>query len=247
MSESPELRRPVEDAVRAQVKRMLRTARFAALATLVPGDGWPQASRVSLATMIDGAPVFLASDLSGHTQALAADQRCALLVGEPGRGDPLAHPRLTLFGRAERLARDGALDAAARRRFLARHPKAGLYADFGDFAFFRIAASHAEFNGGFGKAYTLSAADLAPRVPWDGLEPVEAAAVEHMNTEQRESVRHYARICGARDGDWVLTGIDPEGADLANGDEVRRLEFMTPVRDASSLRAALVALARRSV
>lgn len=247
MSDNPELRRPADETVRAQTKRMVRMARFGALATLTPGEGWPQASRVALATLIDGAPVFLASDLSGHTQALAADARCALLVGEPGRGDPLAHPRLTLFGQAERLERDSAADAAARRRFLARHPKSALYADFADFAFFRIAATRAEFNGGFGKAHTLTAADLAPRVPWAELEPVEAGAVAHMNSDHPESVRHYARICGATEGDWVLTGIDPEGADLSCGDQVRRLEFMTPVRDASALRAALVALARRSV
>lgn len=246
-AEPPVLRRPVDDAVRAQVKRMVRMARFGALATVTPGEGWPMATRVSLATMIDGAPVFLTSALSGHTAALAADARCSLLIGEPGKGDPLAHPRLTLFGRAERLARDSEADASARRRFLARHPKAALYADFPDFAFLRVSVRGAEFNGGFGQAYSLDAVDLAPRVPWEALDGTEAAAVAHMNADHAAAVNHYARVCGAEGGDWVLTGIDPEGADLASGDQVRRLEFMTPVQDASSLRAALVALARRSV
>jgi putative heme iron utilization protein len=68
-----------------------------------------------------------------------------------------------------------------------------------------------------------------------------------MNAEHATSVNHYARLCGATDGAWVLTGIDPEGADLASGDQVRRLEFTTPVTDAAALRAALVALARRAV
>jgi len=70
------------------------------------------------------------------------------------------------------------------------------------------------------------------------------AAVTFKNAD---AVNHYARISGARGGDWRLTGLDPEGADLACGDDIRRLEFMTPVSDAASLRAALVALARRAV
>ncbi|TVQ54912.1 MAG: HugZ family protein [Rhodobacteraceae bacterium] len=237
--------RPVDDAARAAAKRLVRMARFASLATAAPGDGWPMASRVALATEIDGAPVFLVSTLSTHTAALDADPRCALLIGEPGRGDPLAHPRITLYGLAERLPR--AADADARRRYLARHPKAALYADFGDFGFFRVRPARADFNGGFGKAYDLSAQDLAPRVSCDGLADGEASAVAHMNADHREAVAHYARLAGGGAGDWTLTGIDPEGADLACGDEVRRLEFMTPVRDAAGLRAALVALARRSV
>lgn len=247
MPDQPDLRRPLDDATRAQVKRLVRMARFAALATLSPGDGWPMASRVSLATLIDGAPVFLSSALSGHTAALAADARLSLLIGEPGRGDPLAHPRLTLVGRAERLDRDSPAHATARRRFLARHPKAALYADFPDFCFWRVAIDRADYNGGFGQAFALTEADLRPRVPWAGLEGTEAAAVAHMNAEHGSSVNHYARLCGAADGAWVLTGIDPEGADLASGDQVRRLEFTTPVTDAASLRAALVALARRAV
>ena len=226
MPERQDVLRPADDAARAQAKRLIRTARFGALAT-----------------EIDGAPVLLASDLSAHTEALKADPRCSLLAGEPGKGDPLAHPRVTLFAVAERLPRDE--DADARRRFLARHPKAALYADFGDFAFWRLRPERADFNGGFGKACVLEPADLAPRADWRALAEAEAAAVAHMNADHADAVDHFARICGASGDGWTLTGLDPEGCDLARGDEVRRLEFMTPVRDAGGLRAALVALARR--
>jgi putative heme iron utilization protein len=238
-------RRPADDPTRVRAKRLIRTARYAALATTGAEDGWPLATRITLATLIDGAPVFLTSTLSTHTNALAADPRCCLLIGEPGKGDPLAHPRISLFGTAEPLAREA--DADARRRFLARHPKAALYADFADFGFWRLAVERAEFNGGFGQAFDLTPEDLHPRVPWAALAEVEAGAVAHMNEDHADAVAHYARLCKAGQGDWVLTGLDPEGADLANGDAVARLEFTTPVRDAGSLRAALVALAKRQV
>jgi putative heme iron utilization protein len=245
MADREDVLRPVDDQARALAKRLIRTARFGALATLSAAEGWPAASRVALATLIDGSPCFLVSTLSAHTAALDADPRCSLLIGEPAKGDPLAHPRVTVFAEAERLPRGA--DAEARRRYLARHPKAALYADFGDFGFFRAQIVRADLNGGFGKAYALDAADLAPRLDWRVLAEVEAGAVAHMNEDHAESVAHYARLCGGGPGGWTLTGVDPEGADLACGDDVRRLEFMTPVGDAGSLRAALVALARRAV
>lgn len=245
MTDRADALRPLDEKARAQAVRLIRTARYGALSTLTPGEGWPQASRVALATLIDGAPVFLTSRLSAHDAALEADARCALLVGEPGRGDPLAHPRLTLFARAERLSREA--DADARRRYLARHPKAELYAGFEDFGFWRAEPLRADFNAGFGQSFDISAADLAPRVDWRALAGAEPEAVAHMNADHAAAVAHYAAICGGGPGRWVLTGLDPEGADLALGDETRRLDFMTPVRDANALRAALVALARRRV
>ena len=75
----------------------------ASLAVLEPRHGHPLASRVGVATDADGAPLILVSHLSAHTPAMLADPRCSLLVGEPGKGDPLAHPRVTLVCRAERL------------------------------------------------------------------------------------------------------------------------------------------------
>jgi putative heme iron utilization protein len=63
--------------------------------------------------------------------APAPDPRASILLAESGKGDPLAHPRLTVIGRLERCP-----DPRVRERFLARHPKARLYADFVDFSFF---------------------------------------------------------------------------------------------------------------
>ncbi len=93
---------------------------------------------MTVATDVDGSPVILTSRLSTHTANLEADGRASVLLAETGKGDPLAHPRLTVLGTFARVARDGADDARVRRRFLARHPKSELYAGFGDFAFWRM-------------------------------------------------------------------------------------------------------------
>lgn len=234
----------VDEAVRRQAKTFLRTARHGALATLDPAAGTPMASRVSLASASDGAPVFLISQLSGHFGALEADPRASILLGEPGKGDPLAHPRITVFGRAEKIT--GEARTAIRSRFLARHPKAELYADFGDFAFWRLNIEGASFNGGFGKAYAMKTEDLVAPVD-DALEEMEAGAVEHMNADHADAVRLYAtNLLGQPSGDWQLACIDREGLDLTQGDAVARLWFDPPLNSADELRPRLVDLARQA-
>ena len=157
MTKKDVLRETDADAIR-QARGPIRTARFGALACLDPETGHPMASRVALATDLAGNPVILLSQLSGHFAALEGDARASLLVGEPGRGDPLAHPRITLTCQAARLEGDDRL--AARDRYLRRNPKAALYADFGDFAFWCLTLTGASLNGGFGKAFVLTPAGL---------------------------------------------------------------------------------------
>ncbi len=239
---------PVDATARRQARGLLRSARHGALATLDPADGTPLATRTGLACDMDGAPVFLTSTLSAHTQALLADPRCSLLIGAPGKGDPLAHPRVTVTGRAERIGaegRDGDTRARLRRRYLARHPKAELYVDFPDFSFWRLEVTRASLNGGFGRAYAMTPQDLLTDMTGlDDLLDFEAGAVEHMNADHGAAVALYAQaFCGAGPGDWLLTGLDPEGLDLMQGDEVRRLWFEAPLGKPEEIRPLLVSLA----
>lgn len=150
--------RPVDDEARKLASALLSEATFAALAHLDPETSHPLVTRVGVA-MHDQVPIILISQLSAHTIALEADPRCSLLLGEPGKGDPLAHPRMTLVGQAQKVIdQDNRL--AMRAAYLIRHPKAELYIDFADFAFWRIVPQRAALNGGFGKAYALDAHDM---------------------------------------------------------------------------------------
>lgn len=226
-------------------RTLVRTARYGALAVLDPDTGAPLASRVAAATDIDGTPVILISGLSDHTRALLADPRCSLLVGEPGKGDPLAHPRISLHCRAARLERGTPEHARASARYLSRHPKAALYAGFPDFAFFRLDVGRASLNGGFGKAYLLAGDELRSTYSVnEELAGAEAAALAHMNSDHGDAVDVYARaFAKARDTGWKLTGIDAEGIDIARGDDSRRVFFDAPVEKAADLRKVLATLA----
>lgn len=147
--------RPTTDEARALARRLLAEARHGALGVLDPGTGGPVVSRVAVG-LHAGEPLILVSALAAHAVALRADPRCSLLLGEPGRGDPLAHPRLTLQARAEAVGK-----AALRAGWLAQHPKSALYFDFADFALLRLRVGEAHLNGGFGRAFRLGPEDLA--------------------------------------------------------------------------------------
>ena len=157
-SDKPQVLRETDEAARLQAKSFVRDSAHGALASLEPQTGWPLASRVSLATDADGVPLILISRLSAHYAALEADSRCSLLLGEPGDGDPLRHPRITLVCAAQKVLPEHR--AAAKLEFVKRHTSAQLYADFSDFDFWRLIPLRASLNAGFGKAYALTAEDL---------------------------------------------------------------------------------------
>jgi putative heme iron utilization protein len=235
---------PAFDAL-ALAKTLLRSVSAGALATL-DAQGAPFSSLTSVATDVDGRPLLLLSRLAAHTGHLEADARASLMLARLGRGDPLAHPRLTLTGRVSRLERDSVEHERVRRRFLAAHPKAALYAGFADFSFWRLDPSQAHLNGGFARAAQLAGAELLTEVgKAQELVFAEQDALAHMNADHAEAIALYATaLLGAAPGPWRLTGLDPEGCDLAHGDARRRLAFPQPVATPEELRAMLVDLAK---
>jgi putative heme iron utilization protein len=124
----------------------MNEARTAALATL-DAAGAPFCSLVAFGIAEDGAPLVLVSALAAHTGNLARDPRGSLLLTMPGKGDPMAAPRLTLTGRFARRDRE-----SCRAAFLRGRPKSKLYVDLPDFRFLALEVEAAHLNGGFGRA-----------------------------------------------------------------------------------------------
>ena len=224
-------------------KSLIRSGKQGALATLMPGSGDPYCSLVNVATAPDSSPILLISALAVHTKNVLADARVSLMIDERRAGDPLEGARVMIAGRADRVSDEAALEAI-RRRYLLRHPGAEQFVDFPDFAFFRIAVREVHLVAGFGRIVTLEGAKVLTDV--SGADEVlagEASAVAHMNEDHMDANALYAtRLLGAADGAWQITGLDPEGADLALGDSTLRLPFPERVTSALALRKTLVAL-----
>ena len=229
----------------AWARDLLRTVRAAALGTIDRNTGHPVTTLVTVATDTDGSPVISISNLSSHTANLKADARASLLLARTGKGDPLAHPRLTVLGAFERIT-DEAVHARLRSRFLLRNPKSQIYIDFPDFSIWRLSVAAGHLNGGFARAADLPGADLIIDVAdAEGLMASEAGAIAHMNEDHAEAVSLYATVlAGEEPGPWKMTGADPEGFDLAAGDRTARILFPERVTTGDQLHKVLVQMVR---
>ncbi len=210
---------------------LLRAARAGTLATT--DEGQPQASLVTPAVAPDGAILLLLSSLAAHTRHLAADPRCALLVaGKPENENPQTAPRVTVTGVAVRSD-----DADLRRFWVRHHPYAALYADFSDFALWRLVPQAGAWVGGFARASLLAAADLVP--PEDVVAAIAAAGpalLEAVNTQP---------LTG-QNGTWRLLAADADGFDLVQDETLLRVAFPAPATSAGSAEEMLRAWLARS-
>jgi putative heme iron utilization protein len=232
---------PTKTETAADARSHVRRSTKASLATIDARNGYPYASLVIMATDSAGAPTLLISNLARHTANLVNDARASVLVDGTGAlADPLQGARLTLWGRAEK-----APEEAVRRRYLARHSEAKLFADFPDFGFWRLAVEGAHYIGGFGRIFDLAPDELLVSLEGaDALLEAEPGIVAHMNDDHADAIALYATVlAGAEPGPWRMVGIDPEGCDIASTTDVRRIVFAAPIATPAEARKELVRLA----
>ncbi len=224
-------------------RHLLRSVPIGALATVMrETDGAPYASLAPMATDHDGCPILLISDLADHTKNAKLDERVSLLLnGSEGHEDPLAGARLTLQGRLSRPE-----NPELRRRYLARHPAAALYADFGDFGFYRLLVEKAHLVAGFGRIHWIEGAALLIEPPAE-LAASDADITAHMNDDHQDAIQLYANtLLGLEGDDWIMTGVDAEGVDLRRKERVARLRFDGMVNTSTDVRKELVSLVNKA-
>jgi heme iron utilization protein len=221
-------------------RKLLRSARQGTLATSM--DGQPFASLCTPACAPDLSVLLLLSSLSEHTRHLRAEPRCAVMVsGMPANANPQTAPRVTVTGLAEPEP-----DAALKARWLVVHPYATLYADFTDFALFRIRPLADLFVGGFARATRLRASDLTPDpVAVAAVSEAEGSILEHCNTNHADAMAAIGCTAGPDEaGAWRMAAVDVDGFDLALGERVQRIPWSEPIADANRVRGELIRLAR---
>lgn len=226
-----------------EARRLIRGSAAATLAT--GAGGAPFAALVTPAAAPDLSALMLLSSLSEHTRQLQAEPRCALLFTGAAEGpNPQTAPRVTLTGLAETVPEPEV--PALKARWLARHPYAALYADFGDFALWRVRPGGALLVGGFARASRLRLADLLPDpTATAAIAAAEAEIIAHVNADHADAVAAMAEgLHGAPPGPWMLAAVDTDGCDLALGEAVLRHHWPAPVADADGVRAALIRAAR---
>jgi putative heme iron utilization protein len=208
-------------------------------------QGYPYGSFVTVA-FDNGDPLFLISRLAEHTKNLERDPRASLLVAEGGSSDPLANGRVTMLGPCMRVEEDG---GRARAAFFAAHPNSTYYADFRDFAFWKLHVEHVRYIGGYGRMSWISKADWQAAEP-DPLGPSAAGIIAHMNGDHTDAMVLYSKAFSkaTQVTSASMTGVDRYGFDISamtpQGPRPVRLAFAKPVSTPEEVRAALILMAK---
>lgn len=208
--------------------------------------GYPYGSFTTFA--MDGPdPIFLVSSLATHTKHLEADPRASLMVSEEVAADPLANGRVTLLGDCQKLDEPG----GARETYLSVHPGAAYYADFTDFAFFRLRVASLRYIGGYGRMSWVDIDAWRAARP-DPIAPHAEGILEHMNEDHAEALvlitRAFTRATAADSS--VMTGVDRYGLTMSvktdKGPRPARIAFPKPIETPDDARRALVALVKKA-
>ena len=142
-----------------KARRLISDRKVGVLATMSGRHpGWPYPAMMPYALDVTGRPLFLISTLAAHTQDLLANPRAALQVsGELVEENPAQTPRVALMGMVTAVPPEDRL--VARAAYLQTLPEAEMWADFGDFEFYRLEPVDIHYVGGFGAAAWISPAD----------------------------------------------------------------------------------------
>jgi putative heme iron utilization protein len=186
-----------------------------------------------------GRPVILISEIAEHTKNIDADPRVSLIV-QPYSPDMQTTGRVTVIGKAKRLAEKDSLGP----RYLRYFPQAEAYFAMHDFHFYCIEPIKIRWIGGFGRIFWV---DPVAYLGEPGrLAEAEDDILAHMNADHAETLRAYCHhVHQTQPEEARMIGIDPDGFDVRADQRVLRFVFDAPVGDASTARAALVALAQQ--
>lgn len=207
-SDTPE---PPEPTYAERARTLIHIAPVATLCTTSQKhQDWPFGSIVAYGLDDKGNPSFLISTMAMHTKNIMADARASVFVMQPGgEHDPLGAARLTVMGKISKVPKDQ--DADIRTQYLARHPKAAYWADFGDFSFYLMNTIDLYYVGGFGSMGWVSSEEYAA-AKVDPLADAGPGIIDHLNTDHKDALVLIARTSGHPEADEAtLTAIDRLG------------------------------------
>lgn len=153
-----------------------------------------------------------------------------------------------MLGPCTRVERDS---GGVRTAFFAAHPNSSYYADFRDFAFWKLDVKYVRYIGGYGRMSWISEGDWRAAEP-DPLGPSAAGIIAHMNADHADAMVLYCKAF-AKATEFTsarMTGVDRYGFDMSamtpQGPRPVRLAFSRPVRTPEEVRAALISMLKEA-
>jgi putative heme iron utilization protein len=180
---------------------------------------------------------------------LNQNSKASLLIAETGDGNPLALGRVTLVGECHEIT--GEEREPAKKAFLEAHESASVYADWDDFAFFRLSVESVRYIGGFGRMSWVSGSKWSDAEA-DPVDEFSEDIITHMNEDHADALVLYCKAMSkaADTSEAVMTGIDRYGFEMLatteSGKKPIRLAFGNEVKNSDEARVELVKLVREA-
>jgi heme iron utilization protein len=230
-----------------EAKQFLRSTHHGILSTIsTKFVGYPFGSATPFVLDHNCQPIIFISSIAEHTKNIIVNPKVSLLVFDKG-DDLQANARLTLIGEATQISKDDADLVARYCRYL---PQTVNYLAMHDFSFYRINIHQARYIASFGKMNWMDGDELVGSSENSAsIAQLEPSMIEHMNTDHVDSMMAYCQnFYGVVPSRVTLIGIDSDGFDIEamNNDalQILRFNFVTPIFDANSARAAFVAMSK---
>ncbi len=227
---------------RFDIARELWAGRFqAVLATYSLAEpGYPFASVVPYCLDNQGNALLLLSHLAQHTKNLDANPHCALSVSEATAGDVQQSLRLCCPADCEPLDES---DRASHRRWFRYYPASLPYYEQLDFRLYRLRPRRFHFNSGFATARWLGTERIMRRGFEEDLEIRALAALGTLpGLAKRRRGNPESDSPPTEDTPLRFAGVDPWGADMTEGERLRRLPLPGPIAAPEDLVAVLSSL-----
>ncbi len=206
--------------------------------------GYPFGSVVPYCLDYTGQPVILISQIAQHTKNILINPKVSLITFEHGAEDIQAAARLTMLADVQHLHGEESDQAAAR--YYRYFPQARDYHTTHDFDFYRLNVVRLRYIGGFGRINWLEPDQVLQANAFNAV--TEQGMLDHMNEDHIAAMRSYCdQVEIAHTGHTPqMVGLDQAGFDLLLGQRVIRFLFDQPATTPEAIRAALVAMVRRS-
>jgi heme iron utilization protein len=239
---------PAPEPTHAERARTLMAATTTgSMATMSADDaGYPFGSIVSFALDDAGRPLLCLSDIAEHTRNLTANPKASIMVIEQADRDTdqLALGRVTLMGEVTRVTGDDI--ASVNEAYRAAHPHA-YYAEFDDFAYYRMTIRSVRYVGGFGHMSWVTSDAYADAAP-DPLRPHASGILQHMNDDHADALVAYCQaLAGIPDTtSATMLTVDRYGFDVLSVSEAGRRAVRIPFGElcdtTDAVRAATIRL-----
>lgn len=220
-----------------ETRKLLKENNSGVLSTIsLDVEGYPFGSVTPYCLSDQLEPIILISTIAQHTKNIIANSKVSLTVFNNETEDVQSQGRVTYLGDAVLTESE-----ADKEKYSLHFPKSKKYFEFHDFKLYKIQFKKIRFIGGFGSIHWVNAEDYFNE---NSLTSVKERILTHMNNDHHDSIIHYCKKYKNIETDKAsIIDIDEEGIDILANENVYRISFEEPVKDAGKAREILVKMA----